>query len=349
LQPDNTRCQMYGYSTKRSIFMNFLHDELLRINGNKDIIHWGCHLNSIDSSIKGTHKLNFSTNKDFGEFDFIIGADGVHSQVRHLLFDQEPPCHVGANILYGVIPKNIDTFEENTFHIIIGDELTTVIGRYLELNKEISTWWAAIYPDQKYNETANTAFWEKRSDVGFVKKLATELAEKDKNLVLKQLIEQTPAMNFKYSGKFLERDPSTLNHWGKNNVALLGDAIHAMMPWAGVGASMAAEDVLVLLSLFEKHKVFDNRERFKKSLADHLFSEIYEEYKQTRVNRLSYFYAMSHQLAPKGIMSKENSKLHHLDIRATYGNQHALTSVPHFAQLLNNELSSPEKIQDFFE
>ncbi len=349
LSPDYTKYQLYEYSMKRGIFMDFLHQELLRLNNNKDIMHWNCDLKQIISTENGNKKLVFANGKTSEEFDFVIGADGVHSQVRKLLFDQEPPHHVGANIIYGVIPKEIQKFEGDRFHIVIGNKFTTVAARYLELDKSISTWWSILYPDQEDIEKSNTIFWEKRNDVHCIRKLATQLAEKDNNPVLNELIELTPIENFKYSGKFLERDPLSLEKWGKDNVALVGDAVHAMMPWAGVGAGMAAEDVLVLVSLFEKYNVFENMESSEKSSGNDLFSKVYEEYKKERINRITYFYITTHKIAPKGLLSEDDFHLHMVDIKTEYGDQRALTSAVHFNDLLNHQLSSLEMRQEFFE
>ena len=349
ISPENTNYQLYEYSMKRGIFMDFLHQELLLLNNNKDIMNWNCDLKQIVLTENGKKKLIFANGKTSEEFDFVIGADGVHSQVRKLFFDQDLPHHVGANIIYGVIPKEIQKFEGDRFHIVLGDKFTTVAARYLESDKSISTWWSILYPDQDDIEKSNTIFWEKRNDVHCIKKLACHLAEKDNNPVLNEFIELTPIENFKYSGEFLERDPLSLEKWGKNNVALVGDAVHAMMPWAGVGAGMAAEDVLVLVSLLDKYKVFENRESFGQTLKNDLFSKIYEEYKKERIDRITYFYITTHKIAPKGLLSENDFNLRMAGIKTEYGDQRSLTSAVHFNDLLNHQLSSLEKRKEFFE
>jgi 2-polyprenyl-6-methoxyphenol hydroxylase-like FAD-dependent oxidoreductase len=342
LPPDNKKYQLNEYSIKRGIFMDFLQNQLLQINNNKNVIHWNCDLKQLELTEEKKAKLVFSNKEHSGEFDFVIGADGVHSQVRKLFFDKELPHHVGANILYGVIPEE-NNFEENRFMVIV-DKFTTVTSCYRELDKSISTWWAVIYSDQINSDKANIAFWEKQHNAEYVKHFAKTLAEN--NPALSKLIEQTPVKNFKYSGKFLERNPASLKTWGIGNVALVGDSIHAMMPWAGMGAALAAEDVFTLISLLDKHKVFENRETFEHALANKEFTTLYENYKKERINRVTYFYLMSHQMAPNGIMS-ENSHL--TNITSDYGEQRSLASSPIFNKLLGDQLSSLEKRGEFFE
>ena len=99
----------------------------MRINNNKEIIHWNCDLKQIITTESVKKKLLFTNGKDSDEFDLIIGADGVHSEVRKLMFDKEPPHHVGANIimvLYQMIHfqkfmKNIKEKELTGFFIFI--------------------------------------------------------------------------------------------------------------------------------------------------------------------------------------------------------------------------------------
>merc|ERR1719183_765043 len=70
-----------------------------------------------------------------------------------------------------------------------------------------------------------------------------------------------------------DRPPSVLKPWTKGNVALLGDAIHAMMPNLGQGGCQAIEDAQVIAS---KLSGVSRRSQVEDALS---------EYRDTRLTR----------------------------------------------------------------
>jgi len=70
-----------------------------------------------------------------------------------------------------------------------------------------------------------------------------------------------------------DRPPSVFKPWTKGNVALLGDAIHAMMPNLGQGGCQAIEDATVIAA---KLTEVERRSEVESSLAD---------YRDTRLTR----------------------------------------------------------------
>ena len=71
----------------------------------------------------------------------------------------------------------------------------------------------------------------------------------------KKFVALTPEEGFRYAGFFLDRDPTTLKHRGNGGLGAvcIGDAAHAIQPWAGMGASLAGEDAFVLGKMIAKH------------------------------------------------------------------------------------------------
>jgi zeaxanthin epoxidase len=63
-----------------------------------------------------------------------------------------------------------------------------------------------------------------------------------------------------------DRPPSVFKPWAKGNVALLGDAVHAMMPNLGQGGCQAIEDALVIS---EQLSALTHRSQVSGSLADY--------------------------------------------------------------------------------
>lgn len=309
--PNGQKIKFHPYSINRGIFMSVLKDKLMMACQGKNIIHWDYRLNGIEAI--GNHKvLHFDNGQIVDNVDLVIGADGVHSTVRELLFDQHKAQHVGANILYGLIDGPIDIFNRDKFNIICSDRFSMVSCCYKNLEGNLITWWAIVHPDQQERQTQRDyrAFWEFQSDV---KSLALELVKEEApNSYPIRYIEQTK--EFKYAGFFLERNPNTLQRWGIDNVVLVGDAAHAMQPWAGVGASMAAEDGFVLSNLIGRYG----------------FEQLqcaFDELQQTRMDRICYYYQITRNNTPKGILPKDIS-IPIGEIVRRYGNQRSLQASP---------------------
>jgi 2-polyprenyl-6-methoxyphenol hydroxylase-like FAD-dependent oxidoreductase len=320
------------YNINRGIFMQLLQKELLSASQGRDITYWGYKLERVVSEGAGAQKdLYFTNGECLRGFDLVVGADGVHSKLRGLLFDQQPAAHVGANILYGVINGPIDIFQDNKFNIICGQHFTMVSCCYKDREGAANTWWAMVYPDQLMKTLGMQAgvgiggppkaFWESRSDV---EGLARRLVDLDPGETYsKRYVQETNV--FKYAGSFLERDPLTLTRWGSQSAVLIGDAAHAMQPWASVGASMAAEDAYVLASAIQRHGFED-------------LPGAFEDYQATRMNRVLYFWQMTRYNTPQGIMPTELRQSIETVI-AQYGDQRSLMMCPAWdAMLMQREL-----------
>jgi len=154
----------------------------------------------------------------------LIGADGIRSQVRQLLFPQSQPRYAGytawRGIATGVTPPLIGELwgRGRRFGIV-------------PLTEELVYWFA----------TCNTPENAAERPEGRQKELLDLF--KGWHPVVSTLINATEASVILRNDIF---DLQPLTYWRKGRVTLLGDAAHAMTPNMGQGACQALEDALIL-------------------------------------------------------------------------------------------------------
>lgn len=154
----------------------------------------------------------------------LIGADGIHSQVRQLLFPQSQPRYAGYTAWRGIATG---------VTLPLMGELWGRGRRFgiVPLTKERVYWFA----------TCNTPENVAERPEGRQKELLDLF--KGWHPVVSTLINATEA------SAILRNDISDLKpliSWSKGRVTLLGDAAHAMTPNMGQGACQALEDALIL-------------------------------------------------------------------------------------------------------
>lgn len=165
--------------------------------------------------------------------DLIVGADGIHSAVRHQLLGEVVPRYSGVGSWVGIIEKREDILPEGSGLEYVGECKRCGL---LPLSKN------RIY-------VGFSAHVQKGSITSEAEALAV-LHEKFHNWdepVLKALAELK-----KSHIKFLEiHDINPLDCWGRGRLTLLGDAAHATTPTMGQGACQAMEDAVVLVRCLE--------------------------------------------------------------------------------------------------
>lgn len=286
--------QLNTCNISRATFMKLLYEKLMSTNKNINF-YKEYQLDRIASE-NMEQTLYFKNGRSFKNFALIVGADGVHSKVREF-FDDHKPSHVGANFVYGIIPHPIEIHAKNKFNVICSKDFSIASSYIVNPDGEtLTTWWAMVYPDQKEDLDAKQpnppeirAFWESPANVKAA--VAHKLVSREEGETFpKQYFRDTT--EFRYAGCFLERDPSLLKKWGKggkDKVVLIGDAVHAMQPWAGIGASLAAEDAYVLASSIASYG-FDRLE------------DAFDGFQRSRINRVLYFQQITRKNTPRGIM-----------------------------------------------
>jgi 2-polyprenyl-6-methoxyphenol hydroxylase-like FAD-dependent oxidoreductase len=173
--------------------------------------------------------------------EFIIGADGIKSIVRQLLFNENVYRNAGQSCWRGVLNFQLP---ESYRH-----ELVEAWGRgrrfgFVQINEREVYWYLLINTDLLVHNASLPDL------VHSFHPLAT------------QLIKNTSPDKIIRADLY---DIKPVHRWYNNKVCLLGDAAHATTPNLGQGACQAIEDAYVLSRLLEKNSI-------EKSM--HLYPEI---------------------------------------------------------------------------
>lgn len=184
----------------------------------------------------------FFTNGTSAKGNILIGADGVRSAVRKLLFNIEDGQFTGmaawrmtvpsARLPKNFVPPNATVWVGKGQHAVTyyvrGGQLVNLVGIVEQDHWPYDDW---------------TCQGNKQDLVN---------AYKNWHPIIKGILEAGDDTEY-YQWALRELPP--LTHWFKERVCLLGDACHAMLPFMAQGAVMAIEDAWVLA---QKIAIFPN-------------------------------------------------------------------------------------------
>jgi len=169
--------------------------------------------------------------------DALIGADGIHSTVRELLFGPANPHFTGCVAYRGLIPV------ERVKHL----NVEVNAQRWLGPGKHIVIYYVAAKRLLNFVGVVEQSTWtgESWTDRGDVKDLHAAFADWDPNLrAIIETIDET------FIWGLFDRTP--LPRWSVGHVTLLGDAAHPMLPFMAQGAAQALEDGMSLTTCLSK-------------------------------------------------------------------------------------------------
>ncbi|MCO5998974.1 FAD-dependent monooxygenase [Actinoallomurus rhizosphaericola] len=163
--------------------------------------------------------------------DAVIGADGIHSTVRGVIFGGTRPRFSGMVAYRGLIPR------ERIDRLGVGPEAAKWWGE----DRHLVHYWVSGGAELNYVAPIPATEWTEESwtAAGSIADLVAALD--DFVPQVGWLVAQTGAL---MRSALYDRDP--LLRWTADRVTLLGDAAHPMLPFMAQGSAMALEDAAVL-------------------------------------------------------------------------------------------------------
>lgn len=200
--------------------------EILLQNANKSLILTGKRLKNIHYT-EGVTQIHFEDGT-YAAADIVIGADGIHSNVRKQLFGDIPLRYSGQTCWRGIAKMRLDDPKASVemwgtragLRACVSQVSETEIYWYITVKHPAGMKWA-VAETKPYLLNLVSEF---HSPI----QKAVELTE-NKDILHNDLTDFRP-----------------LKTWYKDNIVLVGDAAHATTPNFGQGACQAIEDALAL-------------------------------------------------------------------------------------------------------
>jgi 2-polyprenyl-6-methoxyphenol hydroxylase-like FAD-dependent oxidoreductase len=246
--------------TNYALHRSDLHKTLLELVP-KEHIQTQKELVSIKPLTEG-YEVIYSDNTTF-RCKYIIGADGIYSQIRHHIFPKSNIIYSGYTCWRATISLKYHTPHQST-------ETWGKAGRFgiTPLTNDRIYWYACINTptvrDTKYSQYN-------------VEDLRNNFANYHQDIVT-CLTHTTDDLLIHNDISYLE--PLSQYHLG--GIVLIGDAAHATTPNLGQGACMGIEDAVVLLQEIDKYS--------------HKVHKAFEQYSKRRISRCQFIVNRSTQM-----------------------------------------------------
>ena len=210
-------------TTSRQVLYKFLYNKYISIDGEILFGHELCDVNIEKSELK------FSGDKAY-KVKHIAACDGIKSLCRKKIDYQKEPVYSGYSVWRAIVErkqKNTHTFLGPNHHIVtypISDSKISFV--------------AAIKTSKKYKESWKSAgtYEELKNDLIFSNKDFYSFINEETLLFKWGIYIRPPIKNIKY-----------------NNLTLLGDAAHPIVPFVGQGGCLALEDAYIFGNLLIKY------------------------------------------------------------------------------------------------
>jgi 2-polyprenyl-6-methoxyphenol hydroxylase-like FAD-dependent oxidoreductase len=189
-------------------------------------VRLGCTFTAIERGETGV-TVDF-TDGTSGRYDLVIGADGLYSKVRELLFRDAPrPAYSGQGVWRAVLPRHPD-----------------VNGTMMWVGPKVKTGLNPVSRDEMYlfvtEDRADNEFIDPAHFLPMLKGLLAPFPDPRMQWVRDRLDE---------SAQIIYRPLENLlvpNPWYRGRVVLIGDTVHATTPHLASGACIGIEDAVVL-------------------------------------------------------------------------------------------------------
>ncbi|KAF3793899.1 Zeaxanthin epoxidase [Nymphaea thermarum] len=260
-----------GLPVTRVISRMTLQEVLARAVGDDLIMNES---NVVDFVDDGKKVAVILENGDRYEGDLLVGADGIWSQVRKILFGHQDAMYSGYTCYTGIADFVPPDIESVGYRVFLGHKQYFVSS---DVGAGKMQWYA--FHNEPAGGTDISNGKKKRLLEIFGKwcdKVVDLILSTDEEEILRRdIYDRVPVLN-----------------WSKGRVALLGDSIHAMQPNLGQGGCMAIEDSYQLALELEQ--------ALKQSLETNQPVDIassLKRYEEARRVRVAIIYGMARMAA----------------------------------------------------
>ncbi|OAY78646.1 Zeaxanthin epoxidase, chloroplastic, partial [Ananas comosus] len=220
-----------GLPVTRVISRMTLQQILARAVGDDVIMNESNVVDFVDDGNKVTVILG---NGQRYEGDLLVGADGIWSKVRTILFGPKEASYSGYTCYTGIadfVPPDIETVG---YRVFLGHKQYFVSSDVGAGKMQ----WYAFHKEPPGGTDAENGKKERLLKIfgGWCDNVVDLINATDEEVILRRdIYDRVPIMR-----------------WGKGRVTLLGDSVHAMQPNMGQGGCMAIEDAYQLALELEK-------------------------------------------------------------------------------------------------
>ncbi|KAJ1556266.1 hypothetical protein HK405_003862, partial [Cladochytrium tenue] len=212
------------------------------------IVHAGKRLVAIEQPTDGTLGVRaVFEDGTSAAGDILVGADGVNSATRGILFPEVKPVRTEYVGYLGVSEHGGELLGISNSSLTFLSDVATGRGTWASLAAPGRSAWC-MFEARKGGEIVLDGAWQATADVASESSTLAEMAERwGLPDWFRQMI---PKANRIIPVNFSYLEP--MASWHKHNCVIIGDAAHAVVPFAGNGAAIALEDTEALATLLSK-------------------------------------------------------------------------------------------------
>ncbi|HYD35069.1 MAG TPA: FAD-dependent monooxygenase [Vitreimonas sp.] len=166
------------------------------------------------------------------EYDVVVGADGIHSQVRELVFRKTEPNYYGWTSWLFWMPEDIP-HHQGIFQLL---GTNAYVAFYPLSEKKCGVYMTAAVPPHQKDEF-------RTSEDKSLRKQKMKALFADFGWRVDEIIDRVDQLDTMFHDDIAMVKSEC---WYDQRVALMGDAEHALSPLCGMGSSIALEDAYVL-------------------------------------------------------------------------------------------------------
>jgi salicylate hydroxylase/6-hydroxynicotinate 3-monooxygenase len=167
--------------------------------------------------------------------DAVIGADGIHSAVRELVFGAEELRFTGQVAYRAVFPTRLLGGAGFDDRVKWWGTDRHIVSYILDPRRDEIYFMASTPEPDFVNES-----WSAPGDLGELREAFAAFHPRARSL-----LDACPSVR---KWALIERNP--ISRWSSDGVMLIGDACHPMLPYMAQGASSSMEDAVVLARCF---------------------------------------------------------------------------------------------------